>query len=501
LVILLVRGAFVVGLVASDDARYTDAAWKLASGLPAGVYDHAYVRAAFVGWLSLWLKLGLAPSQLWIAQLVTEILLGLAIVRFATLFVPRWPAFLAAVCWTLFPVGLVYGGIVLPDQFALMLALLGTTECIKVLRSGSAPFRTVVLAGFPLGLAVSAKEPFALVLPIVGLWAMVRSQDRLRDLRILTAIGLASVATFALEYPFFRIWTGDWLYHHHALAAEYGEVGAQQREAVLNRDWLLYYLDQVLLKRSVSGFWGWLGLASLFLPSRETRDRAFLLVWAVVFFLYLQYGTTDLSHYNPVPRQPRYIEPVFIGFCVTLAALAVPLARRGRAGWVAGVLALAGLAVHSGRAARMRLAADVYHADRPRAVAAARLVNDSTGLIIPNWLPTRLPVDWRSFGTPMDSLGICARLARPAEAGISDGAALLLPDRWTRGRHGCAISPGWAVEPLRWPVAGIDRLLAGTGIEQLKSLAQTRHVGDLAVWHAQGASAGSFRPEQSAATR
>lgn len=482
LLVLGIRGAFVVGLVGSDDTRYIEAAWKLAAGLPAGVSDHAYVRAAFVGWLALWVKAGLLPSQLWIAQLATEVLLSLAIVRFASQFVSRWSALLAALCWALHPIGLVYGGIILPDLFGLTLALVGTTQCIRMFGSGHVRPAAVVLAGVPLGLAVSAKEPFALVLPIIGAWALWRSPDRPRDLRVMLGIGVVSVAAFALEYPFFRLWTGDWLYHHHALTAQYGVAGAQSGPggaAVHGKPF--YYLTDVLLEQGVTGPWGAIGLLSIVVPNRAVRDHLFLVLWTAIFLVYLQYGTSDLTHYNPVPRQPRYLEPVCLALAVTTAALGEAVARRGRAAWGLAAAGMLWCSTSSVGVARQRLRDEIYLANIPRSVAAAAVhARDEAPLLVPTWAFRRIPPDWRAWGTPTHPAALCALLGRAPEApGQLSARIVVLPDRPARP-EGCRIEHGWAVEELRAPITPLDRLLADSGLDPLHHLANMRRVGTLA---------------------
>jgi len=371
LITFVIRWVFLAGPVGSDDTRYMDAAWKLAHGQPPGVLDHAYVRGAYIVWLAAWSWAGAPGSALVVSQSVVGVLLVLAIYRLAQRLTEDWRAALVAgFCWIMFPVELTYGGIVFPDELAALLALIAGGAAITGLRAPSGSgYVSIVTAGVFTGLAISVKEPYLLLPIIFGFWALWQIRPVRPALLRVALIGLVASCTFALEYPFFRLWTGDWLYRHRALHTVYGAGGLVTREVP---NWYpglsLYYLRDVLFNPNESGLFGWLLLIAALRVLRTVKESRFIVCWSLGFFAFLQFGSTTLTRYQPLPMQPRYVHPfvilLFIPFGLWIVALSrsVHLRRLGTALFVGGIV-VQGISI-----AEIASARGLYFDTFPRAV-------------------------------------------------------------------------------------------------------------------------------------
>lgn len=488
------RALFLAGPVGSDDTRYMDAAWKLASGQPAGVIDHAYVRAAFIAWLALWLSAGVGAGGLVLSQLMLGTALVATVYWLGAKLADERTGLLAALCWTLFPIELVYGGIVFPDQLALLLATFGGGLAVDGLRAEQSGARGYLIgAGVLSGLAVSAKEPYGLLPIIFGLWALWRVRPYKVAMARSVAIGAIAVCTFALEYPFFRLWTGDWFYRHRALAAGYGVhgLGADLTGSRLHA--VAYYPLEVLANPAVCGFFGWLIFIAATRGLQKIKEPAFVMIWSLCFFLFLQYGSADPRHYLPVPKQARYVHPLVVMLFIPLGRWLVEVAASAPFRRLLTLLFIACVGLQAAVAANNRAAEGLYTAGIPRSVESAiamRAGGTIDRVALPEAVKDRIPFDLRQKTADWPTVDL-SRGLRPEDAHRlrESRTALLIPGDLLKLSSGdpalqnmlqwlALHADGRPVQDLRSPV---DRIYAS--LPMLERLAKRVEIGRLYLLH------------------
>jgi hypothetical protein len=483
LVTAVFRLVFLAGPIGSDDTRYMDAAWKLAHGQPAGVLDHAYVRAAWVLWLAGWTRLGMGGTALVISQVLVSIGLVLALYWLGLkLTGDSRAAMLGALCWALFPVELSYAGMVLPDQLGVLLALLGVGLSLEALRAaeGETKWLRLIGAGILCGLAVSVKEPYALVPVILGLWVLLEIRPLRAGLERVAIIGAVAVGTFALEYPFFRLWTGDWLYRHHVLQVVYGPDGRAMAGERFTFGTLIYYPRDVLFNPAVCGLFGWLLLIAAIYALRRVREAKFIVVWSIAFFVFLQYGSTTLSRYQPLPMQPRYVHPMIILLFIPLGRWLADVADSAPFGRIGCALLLAAVSLQGMIAVEADAAQGLYSANLPRAVERTLAMQGNEPpcrVALPEVVNAHIPPDLRKRTDCWPKIELSGSFSAVDFAQLRERhIALLIPNDLVRvsspvGRYPVLVS--WLDQHARRvPVEDgetfLDRFYLATGIKILQ---------------------------------
>ncbi len=373
LLAMAIRSLFFVGPIASDDSRYMNAAQMLVNGVEPQSLDHAFVRAAFIVWLAAWIHFGAGVWALCISDLVLGVILVWAIYWLGVKLADRRTALTAAFLWTLFPLELLISGIVAPDHLALLLALISAGLAHDgLLAPKGKGLSKLIGAGVCVGLAVSAKETYVLLPVIFGLWALWCIRPLGSTISKLVLIGFVAVAIFALEYPFFQTWTGDWLYRHRSLAAAYGEGGKWQGGSISGVKSLVYYPAQMLINPSTFGLLGWILMVGMLISLRNLKEPGFIVIWSVCFFLFLQYGSTSLLHYTPLPKQWRYIQPIVVLLFLPAGRWLSDMYTSLMMGRVVTIILTLGIGVTGTLAANNRAAEQLYNESVPRSVQIVR---------------------------------------------------------------------------------------------------------------------------------
>jgi hypothetical protein len=416
----LLRLAFLAGPVGSDDSRYMAAAWKLAHGQPAGVADVAYVRGAWIIWLAGWTWLGKSIAAVMASQVAVSIGLVLTLYWLGRkLTGDSLAALLGALCWALFPVELTYAGMLLPDQLGVLLAILAAGLALSPFRApaGQTQWLQLIAAGALCGLAVSVKEPYVFVPVILGLWALLEIRPLRVGLERSFIFGAVSVATFALEYLFFRLWTGDWMYRHHVLNVMYGPGGKIASEEHVSWRSLIHYPREVIFNPAISGLFGWLLLIAVICALRKVKEANFIALWSVIFFLFLQYGSTTLTRYQPLPMQPRYIQPMIILLFVPLGRWLADLVASPSFGRIGTALLLIAVSLQGIMVVEAESSTGLYFANLPRAVErtlATRGNELGCNVAMPLAVDTHLPPQLRNLTQCWPKIDL-NRVFNPAE--------------------------------------------------------------------------------------
>jgi hypothetical protein len=322
---------------------------------------------------------------------------------------------------------LVHGGIVGPDQLALLLALLALGCALHAFHSGGGgPSRWIVTAGLLAGAAVSAKEPYFLTTVILAVWAFVAIGSKKRALRFAAILCCTTLLVFALEHAFFRIWTGDWLYRYRALTTTYGTGPLSVTPLSLGR---FTYYSNALLNPAVSGMLGPLAVLGAVAVLRGIPHRGIILLWSAAFFVFLQFGSTGLSTYKPLPLQLRYMHPIIILLFIPVGVMLRDLARHRPLRVTGAVTLLALLSIHALAIARDQ-SGGLYYSDIPRSVRHG-IHLQAQGLVSTMTLPAdalrRLPVDMRRAVTGWTTVTLLDGLDQEDTDALVTSEAFLLP--------------------------------------------------------------------------
>jgi hypothetical protein len=168
-----------------------------------------------------------------------------------------------------------------------------------------------------LGISYLTKEPGAFVALAVLVYALARQRWRLA---LSLACGVAFVA--AGELAWYWSQSGDLLFRLHAMAAHNGsDMAVAANENLAYRLWKTY--PRMMLVPAVDfGLHSLLvvGLAGVALLWQRNVKTLFLLLWAVVPFLYLNFGSSSLQFYWALPSAPRYISLVYAPLFVLAAS-------------------------------------------------------------------------------------------------------------------------------------------------------------------------------------
>ncbi len=478
------RWAFLVGPAASDDTRYMKAAQIIARGEPTDRLDHAYIRAAFVLWLAMWVKLGAGTMALAGSEVALSLATMLTIYWLATKWADRSTALLALVWLACLPLDLLTSGLLAPDRLALLLALLAAGCAYDALRADSGQGHTrLILAGIFTGLAVSAKEP-SVILPIIfGVWALWRVRPLKTAIARAVLIGAVSVGVFGLEHVFFYFWTGDWAYRYHALSALYGNAAGNRVISLRN---YLYYPAQILANPKVMGMYGWVMLIALLRTYGKLKEPHIILVWSLCYFLFMQYGSSSFEQYRPLPKQWRYMHPMVILLLIPLGRWTIELFRSNAMGKIGTVLLTVGILISGVLAANGRAAEGLYSESSLRclAIAQKQIAGTAKKIVLPDWVArgTALELEARIENWPRVDLSDGLQV-QEAKLLAQPNTALLVPEIMWHHKHDHEayvrlkhqLSRHAEAEPIEDWRSPLDRLVSR--FEPLRSLGRKTVIG------------------------
>jgi len=305
------RVLFFTGLLGSDDTAYAENAIAMLDGSFRPAEDMTTMRIALDAVAAVsFAVLGVSELSLGAPALGASLLTLAVVYTIASLLSGRLAAIIAGTLYVLSPLNILSSSALLPEvpmglcvALAILLFLLGLR---------AAPIRAAVplalLSGVAVGLGYLVKEPAALVIGAFALAGLVRiaSGDRAGWLYALPICGFALV--FAIETAAHFAATGEFLHRFRAIAQHQAVVGLRsEQERRLQSFWLyprnmFFVLNQVGLL-----FYLLIGVGAV-ASVRRWRTPLLLVFWLVIPFLYLEFGSTSLTSYNALPKQPRYLE-------------------------------------------------------------------------------------------------------------------------------------------------------------------------------------------------
>ena len=343
LLALALRLLCYTGLIGSDDLWYAAFARNIADGSYRLIPHHFDVRYGLL--LPAAAMFRLFGVHEWTMVVVPLVASALAVV-FTALIALRLAgpvaAWVAGVLMATLPVDVRYASVLVPEPVLQAVVLGGALLFLAAERRSS-----VLLAaasGALLAMGYLTKETGAFVAVAFFAFALLRRQWRLAGA---FATGVALVLT--IEAAWYWSQSGDPLYRFHALGTHNESDGAAGANAMLF--WRLFKAYPHLMLVPNSNF-ALHSLAGLFLAAGAlVRPRLpdkvlFLVLWALVPFLYLNFGSTSTDRYWVIPAGARYIlvlyPPIFILAGITLAE-AMKTRWRTVAGAAIAVICVAGV--------------------------------------------------------------------------------------------------------------------------------------------------------------
>jgi hypothetical protein len=389
----LLRVACFTGLTGADDLHYSRYAQLIAGGDFTPRATHWATRYGLL--LPVALVYSVAGVSEWTTVAVPLVASSMAVVLLALigfrLFGAR-VALVAAVLQATFPIELRYGSILVPEALLTCLVLFAVLAYVRTIERPTTA--AGACCGFLVGIAYLAKESAIFIAPALALDAALRRQWR-------RAIGIAigAFAVLVLEQASYFVSTGDVLFRLHAMAlhnqglsgdeafreelldgidpsdrvttqigdAEPGSAektaaessaseahhvavdvttGHYRDERWLARRLLVSYPRRMLIPHRDFGFHSLLTLiVAAVAVLHFWRDRRvwLMLLLSSVPWMYVNFGSTSLSSYIPLPVLVRYIAfvypPLFLLVSLAVADVAT------RSAWsrrlvIAGVAAL-----------------------------------------------------------------------------------------------------------------------------------------------------------------
>lgn len=314
---LLLRLVCFTGLVASDDVAYAENAQRIANGTYILEYHHFAIRYAVL--LPIGLVYAIAGVSEWSTIAVPLLASSLSVVLMALIAARLFSnkaALIAALLMATFPLQVRFATVVLPEPIVECYVLLAIL--VYVWTEERAQLAWGALAGALIAAAYLAKEPALFIFPALAIDAAVR-----RRWRHAFGIILGATAVIGLEHAYYMATSSDLLFRLHAMAVHNQTVTSGRRELLLDeRLWYRLFLTYPRMMLVPNVHLGLHSLAAIILAFvallRFRRDRRvyFLLIWALVPFLYLNFGSSSLTKYIPIPVAARYIDfaypPLFL---------------------------------------------------------------------------------------------------------------------------------------------------------------------------------------------
>jgi hypothetical protein len=213
---------------------------------------------------------------------------------------------------------------------------------------------------------------------------------------------------------------------------------------------------------------------------RKVRESKFIALWSIGFFVFLQYGSATLSHYQPLPMQPRYVQPMIILLFIPLGQWLFDVARSAPFKRLGMLLLLTAVSIQGIIAADAISAKGLYFANFPRAVEQT-LAMQATGAVgsvaLPEVVNHRLSLDLRDRTNSWPKVDLSDGLTGGAFEQLQRGhIALLIPNdlaRLSSTRATYHALTTWLDQRARGvPVEDgqtfLDRFFLATGIKVLQ---------------------------------
>lgn len=361
---LMLRLACLTGLIGSDDLGYA----KYARALMEGTYGdaveaverrhHALRYAVLLPVAAAYRLFGISE---WTTILVPLLASTLSVVLLAEIGRQMFSlrvGVIAGLLYATFPIQLIMGTILVPEPIAACYVLLGVLCYLHARERGGWRW---VAAGVLMGSAYLAKEP---ALFVGGAFLLHALWERRWRGAILLALGVAAVG--AAEHAYYFFGRGDLMFRPNSTRL-YTLPPAEEFFTPVQRHLgyrLLRKYPQMMLvphlKFGLHSLACLLGAAAA-LALRPRRWYLMLMLWAVIPWLYLNFGSWSFERYAPLPADPRYIEFTYPPLML-LTAVALSRALAGSAMMARSAVAMLAVVMVSGAASGFLMRGTTAHA-------------------------------------------------------------------------------------------------------------------------------------------
>ena len=308
----LARLACTTGLIGSDDLAYSRYAQLIAQHRYHPESIHYALRYGLtIPVAVLYSLLGVHEWTTFLLPLIASTASIPVLMIIGTRLVGRRAGLLSGVLLASFPVSLFYATILVPEPVAglyVLLALLLYTQTER----RTHPEAFALVAGLTLGISYVTKESAAFVVIAVVLDALLR-----KKWTVALGVSAGALAIVAAEYTYYLAITGDLLYRFHAMKMHEQSAMVLAVNQNLSYRLLKSYPRLMLLPNLSFGLHSTFTLVLLLGLFKWRPSRTpLLLLWAIVPLLYLNFGSSSLSHFTALPVADRYLEfcypPLFL---------------------------------------------------------------------------------------------------------------------------------------------------------------------------------------------
>jgi hypothetical protein len=309
---LLLRLACATGLTGSDDLQYAIHAQALVEGRyeanlaelrPTQRIHHGLRYGVILPLAAVYRAFGVSEWSTIALPLLTSTISVLLLAAIGIRLFDTRVAIVAALLYATFPMQLRLATILVPEPIAECFALLAVLAYVYARdRSGGALW---IAAGLLTGVAYLTKEPAIFVGVALALHAI--AERRWRG-ALLLCLGLGAV--IAAEHSYYLLSHGDLLFRAHSTQLASLD---ENPPFTINRElvyWLFKHYPRMMLQPGLNfGLHSlaclvWAGAALALTPR---RGYGLMLLWAIVPWLYLNFGSWSLQQYALLPREGRYI--------------------------------------------------------------------------------------------------------------------------------------------------------------------------------------------------
>ncbi len=307
------RLTFFSGLVASDDTEYAGNAIAMLKGSLVFSKSMTSMRIALNAAAAATFALfGTSECTLGLPALVSSLLTLVIVYLISFMLSGRVAAVVAGLLYALCPLNILNASVLLPELPLGFFVALGVLLFLIGLRAvaSRAAIAWTLGSGLSIGIGYLAKEPAALIMAAFALMSLtsLARGDRAWWVSSLPLVGFAAV--FAVETAAYWVSTGEILHRFRGIAAHEvaGALNTEHKRRL--QSFWLYPRSMFFVVNQVGFLYYLLAAGAALAIVKRWRTPCLIVLWLLLPLLYLEFGSTSLTSYNALPKQPRYLEAV-----------------------------------------------------------------------------------------------------------------------------------------------------------------------------------------------
>ena len=326
---IALRLAFPVGIVVSGDLVHLKYAIDIAKGNynPTAKDPSTATRIGFIYPTALFFKiLGINEFSAYIFPLIMSIASILLVYFLGKLFFNEKTALAAAFLMSFFPLSVNYSTQAFPDLPQAFFMALSVLFFFYGEKSSSKKNQILfhLFTGISAGIAYSMKQSGILIFLFFGIYIMYNlfyKKQKFKASYFLIFVG-ALFMIFLYSLHDYLV-SGDPLLAYRQLDTDYvaavKNVYNYKGYKLFER--LFFHIPYMMLTNVNFGFFGVFALMALsYIIIYKKKNTVPVALWLIVLFLYLNFGTTSLSQYLPLPGgAPRYMDIISIPAILVIA--------------------------------------------------------------------------------------------------------------------------------------------------------------------------------------